>query len=40
MLKKLDKYGLKLFLLCDCLAGYTFNGVPYIGRQGNHSNVR
>ena len=39
MLSKPDKYKTKLFLLCDCLTGYTFNGMPYIGRQGNHRNV-
>ena len=39
MLNKPDKYGLKLSLLCDCLAGYTFNCMPYIGRQGNQRNV-
>ena len=39
MLNKLDKYGLKLFLLCNCLADYTFNGMPYIGRQENQRNV-
>ena len=30
---------MKLFLLYDCLTGYTFNGMPYIGRQENHRNV-
>ena len=30
---------MKRFLLCDCLTGYIFNGMPYIGRQGNHRNV-
>ena len=39
MLNKLDKYGLKLFLLCNCLAGYTFHGMPYIGRPRNERNV-
>ena len=39
MPSKPDKYGMKLFLLCDCLTGYTFNGMPYIGRQGNQRNV-
>ena len=39
MPSKPDKYGMKLFLLCDCLTGYTFNGMPYIGRQENHRNV-
>ena len=35
MPSKPDKYGMKLFLLCDCLTGYTFNGKPYLGRQEN-----
>ena len=35
MPSKPDKYGMKLFLLCDCLTGYTFNGKQYLGRQGN-----
>ena len=39
MLNLPDKYGLKLFLLCYCLPGYTFNGMPCIGRQGNQRNV-
>ena len=39
MPSKPDKYGMKLFLLCDCLTGYTFNGKPYLGRQGNQRNV-
>ena len=39
MVNKPDKYGLKLFLLCDCLAGYTLNGMRYIGLQGNQRNV-
>ena len=39
MPSKADKYGMKLFLLCDCLTGYTFNGKPYLGRQGNQRNV-
>ena len=39
MPSKPDKYGMKLFLLCDCLTGYTFNGKPYIRRQGNQRNV-
>ena len=38
MPSKPDKYGMKLFLLCDCLTGYTFNGKPYLGRQGNQRN--
>ena len=36
---KPDKYGMKLFLLCDCLTGCTFNDMPYVGRQGNQRNV-
>ena len=39
MPSKPDKYGMKLFLLCCCVAGYTFNGIPYIGRQGQQRNV-
>ena len=39
MLSKLDKYGMNLFLLCGCVSGYTFNGIPYIGRQGQQRNV-
>ena len=39
MPSKPEKYGMKLFLLCDCLTGYTFNGKPYLGRQGNQRNV-
>ena len=39
MLNKLDKYWLKFFLLCDCLAGYSLTGMPYIGGQGNQRNV-
>ena len=39
MPSKPDKYGTKLFLLYDCLTGYTFNGKPYLGRQGNQRNV-
>ena len=39
MPKKPDKHGMKLFLMCACLTGYTFNGKPYLGRQGNQRNV-
>ena len=39
MPKKPDKYGMKLLLMYDCLTGYTFNGKPYLGRQGNQRNV-
>ena len=39
MPSKPDKYGMKLFLLCDCLTGNTFNRKPYFGRQGNQRNV-
>ena len=34
-----SKYGIKLFLLCDCVSGNTFNGIPYVGRQGHQRNV-
>ena len=30
---------MNLFLLCDCVSGYMFNGIPYIGRQGQQQNV-
>ena len=36
---KPDKYGMKLFLLCDCASGYTFNGMPYVGREDNGRHV-
>ena len=36
---KLDKYRMTLFLLCDCLTGYTFNTISYIECQANHKNV-
>ena len=39
MPSKPDKYGMNLFLLCDCVSGYTFNGIPFIGRQGQQRNV-
>jgi hypothetical protein len=39
MPSKPDKYGMKLFLLCDCTSGYTFNGMPYVGREGNERHV-
>ena len=39
MPSKPDKYEMKLFLLCDCLTGYTFNGKQYLGRQANQRNV-
>ena len=39
MPEKPEKYGMKLLLMCDCLTGYTFNGKPYLGRQGNQRNV-
>ena len=37
MPSKPDKYG--MFLLCDCLTGYTFNEKAYLERQGNQRNV-
>ena len=37
--KKPDKYGMKLFLMCDCTLGYTFNGLPYTGREGDTRRV-
>jgi hypothetical protein len=36
---KPDKYGMKLFLLCDCTTAYIFNGMPYLGRDGNARHV-
>ena len=39
MPSKPDKYGMKLFLLCDCLTGYTYNEKPCLGHQGNQRNV-
>ena len=39
MPNKPDKYGMKLFLLCDCASGCTFNGMPYVGREGNERHV-
>ena len=41
MPSKPDKYGMNLFLLCDCLTGHTFSGMPmpYVRRQGNQRNV-
>ena len=36
---KPDNYRMKLFLLCDCLTGYTFNRMPHIGGQENRRNV-
>ena len=26
---------MKLFLICDCTSGYTYNGLPYTGREGD-----
>lgn len=28
-----DKFGIKLFLLRDCVSGYTYNGVPYAWKE-------
>ena len=39
MPSKPDKYGMKLFLLCDCVTSYTFNGKPYLGHEGSQRNV-
>ena len=36
---KPDKYGMKLFLLVDCESAYTFNGVPYIGKENGQIRV-
>lgn len=35
MPKKPDKYAMKLFLMCDVATAYTFNGLPYAGREGD-----
>lgn len=32
---KPDKYGMKLFLIVDCLNGYICDGIPYIGKEAN-----
>ena len=39
MSTKPEKYGMKFFLLCDCLTGYAFNGKAYLGGQGNQRNI-
>lgn len=39
MPSKPDKYGMKLFLMCDVETAYTFNGLPYVGREGNERCV-
>ena len=30
---------MKLFLICDCTSGYTYNGLPYTGREGDTRRV-
>ena len=30
---------MKLFLMCDCTSGYTYNGLPYTGREGETRRV-
>ena len=37
--KKPDKYGMKLFFICDCTSGYSYNGLPYTGREGDTRRV-
>ena len=39
MPKKPDKYRMKLFLICDCTLGYTYNGLPYTGHEGDTRRV-
>ena len=39
MPKKPDKYGMKLFLMCECTSGCTYNGLPYTGREGDTRRV-
>ena len=39
MRKKPDKYEMKLFFMCDCTSGYTYNGLPYTGREGDTRRV-
>ena len=39
--KKPDKYGLKLFLLCDVVTAYAFNVVPYVAQgKGRRWGIR
>ena len=37
MPRKPDKYGLKLWTLCDTRTNYCWNATPYVGRQERHS---
>ena len=30
---------MKLFLMSDCTSGYTYNNLPYTGREGNKKKV-
>ena len=39
MSKKPDKYEMKLFFMCDCTSGYTYNGLSYTGRKGDTRRV-
>ncbi|XP_018600224.2 piggyBac transposable element-derived protein 4-like [Scleropages formosus] len=39
MPNKPDKSGMKLFLMCDVATAYTFNGLPYVGCEGNRQNI-
>ena len=31
---KPDKYGIKIFSICDCANGFPLHGDPYLGRNG------
>lgn len=35
MPKKPDKYGMKIFWLCDAKTAYPLSGIPYLGKEGN-----
>lgn len=39
MSSKPDKYGIKVWWLCDSATGYAFNGQVYLGRVGNLPEV-
>lgn len=35
MPKKPDKYGMKLFWICDAKTAYPLSAIPYLGKEGN-----
>lgn len=35
MPKKPDKYGMKLFWICDATTAYPLRAIPYLGKEGN-----